>query len=250
MTDVENHWGDIGAGDRVGLAGGAIGCLAIGPVLTLVVGQVSSAVVSLGVALALTLGYLGEDYPGSWWLLGVAAVLQGIIMGFMMPSRTAIIPELVGEEQVMTENDTLPSGRTRIDHLEMKGIVKRFPGVLANDQVDFDVRAGEVHALLGENGAGKSTLMKVLYGMYEADEGTIWLNGERVEINSPTDAIELGIGMIHQHFMLVESLTVAENVALGLPSSRGRSDARQAACPSSLTRTSSSYSPAGTGSHR
>lgn len=122
----------------------------------------------------------------------------------------------------MTSSDTLrvPSGQAKIAHLEMKGIVKRFPGVLANDQVDFDVRAGEVHALLGENGAGKSTLMKVLYGMYEPDEGEIWLNGEAVRINSPVDAIELGIGMIHQHFMLVDSLTVAENVALGLPSSR------------------------------
>jgi len=121
----------------------------------------------------------------------------------------------------MTNSDVLPSGRTRIDLMEMKGIVKRFPGVLANDRVDFDVRAGEVHALLGENGAGKSTLMKVLYGMYEPDEGEIQLNGKPVSINSPTDAIDLGIGMIHQHFMLVESLTVAENVALGLPSSRG-----------------------------
>ncbi len=121
----------------------------------------------------------------------------------------------------MTERTMLPSGRPRIDYLEMKGIVKRFPGVLANDRVDFDVHAGEVHALLGENGAGKSTLMKVLYGMYEPDEGEIWLNGQRVDIRSPVDAINLGIGMIHQHFMLVESLTVAENVALGLPSSRG-----------------------------
>ena len=121
----------------------------------------------------------------------------------------------------MANSDILPSGRTRIELMEMKGIVKRFPGVLANDNVDFDVRAGEVHALLGENGAGKSTLMKVLYGMYAPDEGEIWLNGRPVNINSPVDAIELGIGMIHQHFMLVESLTVAENVALGLPSSRG-----------------------------
>ena len=121
----------------------------------------------------------------------------------------------------MIDSDILPSGRPKIHHLEMKGIVKRFPGVLANDHVDFDVRAGEVHALLGENGAGKSTLMKVLYGMYEPDEGDIWLNGQQVRINSPTDAIGLGIGMIHQHFMLVESLTVVENVALGLPSSRG-----------------------------
>jgi ABC-type uncharacterized transport system ATPase subunit len=117
--------------------------------------------------------------------------------------------------------NTVPSGRPRIEHLEMKGVTKRFPGVLANDRVDFDVRAGEVHALLGENGAGKSTLMKILYGMYAPDEGEIWLNGQPVSIASPTDAIELGIGMIHQHFMLVESLTVAENVALGLPSSRG-----------------------------
>jgi simple sugar transport system ATP-binding protein len=105
--------------------------------------------------------------------------------------------------------------------MELKGVTKRFPGVLANDRVDFDVRAGEVHALLGENGAGKSTLMKVLYGMYAPDEGEIWLNGKPVSIASPTDAIEQGIGMIHQHFMLVETLTVAENVALGLASSRG-----------------------------
>jgi simple sugar transport system ATP-binding protein len=127
------------------------------------------------------------------------------------------------QEQAMTTSDThpVPSGQPKIAQVEMKGIVKRFPGVLANDHVDFDVRAGEVHALLGENGAGKSTLMKVLYGMYEPDEGEVWLNGKSVRINSPVDAIKLGIGMIHQHFMLVESLTVAENVALGLPSSRG-----------------------------
>ncbi|MBU0493290.1 MAG: ABC transporter ATP-binding protein [Chloroflexi bacterium] len=121
----------------------------------------------------------------------------------------------------MTVRQVLPSGRPRIEHLEMQGIVKRFPGVLANDHVDFDVRTGEVHALLGENGAGKSTLMKVLYGLYHPDEGEIRLNGELVRIESPVDAINLGIGMIHQHFMLVESLTVVENVALGLPSSRG-----------------------------
>ncbi len=121
----------------------------------------------------------------------------------------------------MTESNILPSGMTRIDSLEMRGITKRFPGVLANDHVDFDVKSGEVHALLGENGAGKSTLMKILYGMYHPDEGEILLNGRRVSISSPTDSINLGIGMIHQHFMLVQTLTVAENVALGLPSSRG-----------------------------
>src|SRR5512137_1556717 len=99
----------------------------------------------------------------------------------------------------MTETDKLPSGRTRIDSLEMRGIVKRFPGVLASDHVDFDVKSGEVHALLGENGAGKSTLMKILYGMYHPDEGQILLNGRPVSIASPTDAINHGIGMIHQH---------------------------------------------------
>ncbi|MCB9161047.1 MAG: ABC transporter ATP-binding protein [Caldilineaceae bacterium] len=120
----------------------------------------------------------------------------------------------------MTTN-LLPTGRPRIEHMEMRDIVKRFPGVLACDHVNFDVRAGEVHALLGENGAGKSTLMKILYGLYHQDEGDIVLNGDVVKIDSPTDAIDLGIGMIHQHFMLVDTLTVTENVALGLQSSRG-----------------------------
>jgi simple sugar transport system ATP-binding protein len=108
----------------------------------------------------------------------------------------------------------------RIQHLEMTGIVKRFPGVLANDQIDFDVRAGEIHALLGENGAGKSTLMKILYGLYQPDEGEIRINSEPVSIQSPSGAIGHNIGMIHQHFMLVPPLTVAENVISGLPSSR------------------------------
>lgn len=121
----------------------------------------------------------------------------------------------------MAQENSQVEGRQRISSLELRGIVKRFPGVLANDHVTFDVRAGEVHALLGENGAGKSTLMKILYGMYAPDEGQILINGESVVIKSPTDAIEKGIGMIHQHFMLVETLTVAENVALGLKSSRG-----------------------------
>ena len=105
--------------------------------------------------------------------------------------------------------------------LEMRGITKRFPGVLANDDVDFDVRAGEVHTLFGENGAGKSTLMRVLYGFYQADSGKIYLDGAPVGIGSPAAAIGLGIGMIHQHFMLVPTLTVAENVSLGLKSTRG-----------------------------
>lgn len=108
-----------------------------------------------------------------------------------------------------------------IQVVELRNITKRFPGVLANDGVNLQVRAGEIHALLGENGAGKSTLMKVLYGMYRPTEGEIFINGERVELRSPADALAQGIGMIHQHFQLVPGFTVAENVALGLKSSRG-----------------------------
>jgi simple sugar transport system ATP-binding protein len=126
------------------------------------------------------------------------------------------------QNQYMADNtEFLPSGQPKISTMEMRGIVKRFPGVLANDHVDFDVHSGEMHALLGENGAGKSTLMRVLYGLYQAEEGEILIDDHPVQIESPHDAIEAGIGMIHQHFMLVPTLTVAENVALGLPSSRG-----------------------------
>ena len=118
--------------------------------------------------------------------------------------------------------DRNPTANQRtLEHLEMRGITKRFPGVLACSDIDFDVHAGEVHSLLGENGAGKSTLMKILYGLYQPDAGEIELDGVGVQVSSPTAAIRLGIGMIHQHFMLVDELTVAENVALGLPSTRG-----------------------------
>jgi len=100
--------------------------------------------------------------------------------------------------------------------LRMEGIYKEFPGAVANDHVDLTVRRGEVHGLLGENGAGKSTLMKILYGLYTADEGEIYLDGERLNLESPQDAIEVGIGMVHQHFMLIPRLSVAKNVVLGM----------------------------------
>lgn len=108
-----------------------------------------------------------------------------------------------------------------IESVELRNITKRFPGVLANDRVNLQVHAGEIHALLGENGAGKSTLMKILYGMYRATEGEIFINGKLAELRSPADALAQGIGMIHQHFQLVPGFTVVENVALGLKSSKG-----------------------------
>jgi len=104
--------------------------------------------------------------------------------------------------------------------VEMKGIVKRFPGVLANDHVDFELQAGEIHALLGENGAGKSTLMNVLAGLYKQDAGIIKVKGQTLEFSSPRDSINAGIGMVHQHFMLVPSQTVTENILLGLDDPR------------------------------
>src|SRR5437763_1058206 len=104
--------------------------------------------------------------------------------------------------------------------LEMRGITKRFPGVTANDQVDFQLAAGEIHALLGENGAGKTTLMHMLYGLSRPDEGKIVIHGTPVRLRSPSDAMTHGIGMVHQHFMLVPVLTVTENIILGQEDAR------------------------------
>ncbi|HNR96148.1 MAG: Galactose/methyl galactoside import ATP-binding protein MglA [Chloroflexi bacterium ADurb.Bin180] len=104
--------------------------------------------------------------------------------------------------------------------LEVRGISKAFPGVQANDHIDFELEKGEIHALLGENGAGKSTLMNILYGLYHPDEGQILLNGEEVKIRESKDAIRMGIGMVHQHFMLIPVFTVAENIMLGMETTR------------------------------
>jgi ABC-type uncharacterized transport system ATPase subunit len=105
--------------------------------------------------------------------------------------------------------------------LELQGITKRFPGVVANDAVDLVIEEGEIHGLLGENGAGKSTLMNILYGLYSADEGRILVDGEPVTFDGPGDAIAAGIGMVHQHFMLVPVFTVAENITLGVERTKG-----------------------------
>ena len=112
--------------------------------------------------------------------------------------------------------------------LELKGITKRFPNVVANSNVDFDLRKGEIHALLGENGAGKSTLMNVVYGLYTPEEGSIEIEGKPVVIRDPNDAIHYGIGMVHQHFMLAPRLSVVENVVLGMTNSKLRIGLKQA----------------------
>jgi simple sugar transport system ATP-binding protein len=113
--------------------------------------------------------------------------------------------------------------------LEARKLTKRFPGVLANDRVDLLMHQGEILALLGENGAGKSTLMNMLYGLYRPDSGEIWIKGEQVTLHNPRDAINRGVGMVHQHFQLVPVMTVAENVMLGSEVIRnGRLDRREA----------------------
>jgi len=112
--------------------------------------------------------------------------------------------------------------------LEARGITKRFPGVLANDHIDFSIRVGEIHAILGENGAGKTTLMKILFGQYQPDQGEIYLAGERVTFDSPLDAIDRGIGMVHQHRKLIPAHTVIENIILGHPNARGILDMKRA----------------------
>jgi ABC-type uncharacterized transport system ATPase subunit len=101
--------------------------------------------------------------------------------------------------------------------LETRGITKRFPGVVANDAIDFEIRAGEIHAILGENGAGKTTLMSILFGLWQPDEGEIYIGGKKVKFRSPVDAIDLGIGMVHQSRKLVSAHTVIENILLGHP---------------------------------
>ena len=115
----------------------------------------------------------------------------------------------------MSPSNISPTSQASKLVLETQGITKRFPGVLANDRVDLTLRRGEILALLGENGAGKSTLMNVVYGLYQADSGEVFVKGSPVRLQNPRDAISLGVGMVHQHFQLVPVMTVAENVILG-----------------------------------
>src|SRR5262245_52182087 len=113
--------------------------------------------------------------------------------------------------------------------IEMRGITKRFGAVIANDHIDLSIPANTIHAIVGENGAGKSTIMKILYGFYSADEGEILIDGVKREMRSPQDALALGLGMVHQHFMLVPPMTVIENIVLGAePGSTRRIDFKKA----------------------
>lgn len=105
--------------------------------------------------------------------------------------------------------------------VELNNITKRFPGIVANDAISLKLMKGEIHALLGENGAGKSTLMNILFGLYQPDEGFIKVQGNEVSIDNPNRAIELGIGMVHQHFKLVQPFTVTENIILGMEPKKG-----------------------------
>ncbi len=125
--------------------------------------------------------------------------------------------------------------------LELRGITKRFPGVLANDHIDLTLDKGEVHALLGENGAGKTTLMNILYGLYQPDEGEIIVNGKPITVHSPSDAIAAGIGMVHQHFMLVPVFTVTENVMLGDETTRAGGFLDRQSVAAKITQISEQY---------
>ena len=138
-----------------------------------------------------------------------------------------------------------PTRPTRPVAVRLRGITKRFPGVVANDDVNIDVRRGTVHAIVGENGAGKSTLMKILYGMQPPDEGTILIDGKQVSLSSPADAIAAGIGMVHQHFMLADNFTVLENVVLGAEKLHGIGGGARAGSSGSPTPTAWASTPTG-----
>src|SRR6476619_6939978 len=117
--------------------------------------------------------------------------------------------------QTIEPTQTLPPAPDPAYVLQARGITKRFPGVVANRDVNLDLKAGEIHALLGENGAGKSTLMNVLYGLYRAEEGQLYVKGRETRFTGPNDAIAAGVGMVHQHFMFLNATATTENIMLG-----------------------------------
>ena len=140
----------------------------------------------------------------------------------LSPGHLSVVAQWVGRDFVDQHSGVARADREAI---ELRGIGKRFPGVIANHDVDITIRTGTIHALVGENGAGKSTLMKILYGVQKPDDGTISVNGKQVTFSTPADAIAEGIGMVFQHFMLADNLTVLENVALGAEKLHGIGDA-------------------------
>jgi ABC-type uncharacterized transport system ATPase subunit len=160
------------------------------------------------------LSFLRENSQGGS-LIPIVPCFGGRDADLGSEDRTILIEEIPEERQVQKG---LLEGIKRGDTvLETRGITKRFPGVVANDQIDFEMKAGEIHAVLGENGAGKSTLMNILFGLYQPDEGEIYIGGEKVKFRSPLDAIDLGIGMVHQNRKLVSAHSVIENIILGHP---------------------------------
>ena len=135
----------------------------------------------------------------------------------LRPAETLADAELPASPASGGTEATAPSANGVQPSLSLRGITKRFPGVLANGNIDLDVFGGEVHAVLGENGAGKTTLMKILYGFYQPESGTILFNGRETRIQSPNAGRRMGIGMVFQNFSLIPALTMVENVALFLP---------------------------------
>lgn len=195
----------------------------------------SALVFGASQALQINLQFFRALIPEQWAFLQISYVvglipyiltmliLTGIVGRTIPPAADGVPYEK--PPKVKTPVEVAESGTAIADGssewvLEARGITKQFPGVLANDHVDFTLRKGEIHALLGENGAGKTTLMNILYGLYQPDSGQIFVNGKPVHIHSPKDSIALGIGMVHQHFMLIPVFTVAENVMLGTETTR------------------------------
>jgi ABC-type uncharacterized transport system ATPase subunit/ABC-type uncharacterized transport system permease subunit len=194
----------------------------------------SALVFGASQALQINLQFFRSLIPEQWAFLQVSYVvglipyiltmliLTGIVGRTIPPAADGIPYEKPPKAKAPEEaaQPLTPAQETSEWVLEARGITKQFPGVLANDHVDFTLRKGEIHALLGENGAGKTTLMNILYGLYQPDSGQILVNGRLAHIHSPKDSIALGIGMVHQHFMLIPVFTVAENVMLGMETTR------------------------------